>query len=1045
MRYIFISLGALLVLLLGAIFIGPTLIPDETYRTRVQDQLRQELDRDVELQGEIFISTFPALKARVDGVRIANPDGFSSRDFMTLERLDARIKLLPLLTRRVEISRFILLRPVISLERRADGLTNWEFGDEEETPTPTDDGPFKRDGRYTNLDPNISAFQIVDGRLTYIDATTDTAFPARDINTFLSLPSLGQTLEIEGNLISDDQPIELDLKIDNPRDILNGRAGTIEGFIEVGDIRLTADGRVPAGDELGFEGAFEIAADDLSILEPYLEDPAPFQALSQINANGQVNAVGTSVAISDTTLTAQGPAGSFQFNGDAAFEAEQSPSADGSLQFGISDPVALTPLLPEPVLGLSELSEIRGSATLRTRDGQSGIEAQNVELSINGPSLEGTFEGRGTYSDAIAVTGTFALEARNLVQLTNAFDLEAPEGISLTESVNANGNVSYSPSRTSVSNLVATVSGNGLDAQYQGSASLAETVTLDGALTAAVEDVSTLNNRLSEPVPYADAIGRADFSATINGPSDRLTLSNVDATLGDGDLNGNFRGSLTLSEITELRGNLALSGPSLRALLEQTSSPSALPPSTSDGEIFENFSVAGQVSGNLENMAFSNAEVSLDALTGTGAFGFRLKDERPYLTGELAMTGLDLRPYMAAYSAQAPEGGIQEWSDEPIEVEGLRAFDGQFTLSTPSVKLTRLSLGQTTVNATLTAGELTAKIPSLSLYGGRGTATANFDASGTVPTVSLTATLNQLDSQGFLADLAGFTKADGQAGTEISLRGQGRSQAAIMNTLTGQGDFQLLNGTISGIDVTEFLTGLEQALSTRSLPGGIGRSEITQFRDLLGRFSMSDGVASISQFEMQGPGFAAEGQGQIDVGAQTIDFRFRPKRTGENATGLGAFGIPLRISGPFNQARPSLDQEFLGEVIQAKARQEAQRLLEREVGGSVGGVLGELIGGGQRTTGSQTDGVGSEADSQTPRQSRGILDSLIKPNDEPSLPAEARQTGLEAETGAETDAETETGPDSESEADTTEPSEEEVVTGLLKGLFGQNRSDDDNN
>jgi len=324
----------------------------------------------------------------------------------------------------------------------------------------------------------------------------------------------------------------------------------------------------------------------------------------------------------------------------------------------------------------------------------------------------------------------------------------------------------------------------------------------------------------------------------------------------------------------------------------------------------------------------------------------------------LNMSGLDLRPYMAAYSAQKPTGQIEPWSEAAIDMSALKAFDGNFSLNTPDIITDRLSLGQSNINANLRGGKLTADMPNLILYGGRGRMNAILDGSRSIPAVSFDIGLNRVKSNDFLGAAAGLTNATGNIGSAFKVTGSGRSQAEIMRSLSGGGDFRILNGQIAGVDLEAMLTGLDQAFSSRSLPAGIGPTFVTKFNDILGLFTIQNGVASIGKFSLSGAGVLAEGAGQVDLGNQQIDFSMRPRLTGKNAGDLAAFGIPIQVKGSFGNVKVGLDSDMLGKIVAERARAKAASLIQDQVGGSLGGVLGSVVGGNQPLTGSATSSGG---------------------------------------------------------------------------------------
>jgi len=331
------------------------------------------------------------------------------------------------------------------------------------------------------------------------------------------------------------------------------------------------------------------------------------------------------------------------------------------------------------------------------------------------------------------------------------------------------------------------------------------------------------------------------------------------------------------------------------------------------------------------------------------------------------------------------------------------------------------------IMAKLRGGILTANMPNVALYGGLGRMIATLDGSGTEAKVSLDIGLNDINSNSFLASAAGFTQAEGDLGSSFKITGRGTSQAAIMQSLNGAGDFKLVDGQISGVDLPTLLTGLDQALTSRQVPSGIGPSQITKFNDIIGLVKIENGVASINKFSLQGLGVLAEGSGQIDLGNQTIDFGLRPRLTGESASNIAAFGIPIEIKGGFGSAKVGLDTDMLGRIAAERARVKASSLIKEQVGGTVGDILGGVVGG----TPSGTQPGTSETETQTtpPKKTEevvgdilgGLLGGGTAPQQAPSDPAPNTETKQEE-------------PEAK-EPETKEPSVEDA----LLGLFGKQK------
>ena len=145
------SLAGLVVLVIvGGAIVALSFDPD-SLKSRIIAAVKQATGRDLTLQGRIRLSLALQPTLTVQGVSLANPPGFSRPQMATLERLDLKLALLPLLSHHVEIDRLVLVKPDIILERDAQGQPNWLFTPEASPATPRSTAAGTRDGTPTRI------------------------------------------------------------------------------------------------------------------------------------------------------------------------------------------------------------------------------------------------------------------------------------------------------------------------------------------------------------------------------------------------------------------------------------------------------------------------------------------------------------------------------------------------------------------------------------------------------------------------------------------------------------------------------------------------------------------------------------------------------------------------------------------------------------------------------------------------------------------------------------------------------------------------------
>ena len=1061
MKKLLIGTGILGVFLVVGLVALPSLIPSSVYKEAIETQLTQELARDVRVEGDVKLSVFPVIKANAGRVEIDNPDGFKAETFAEMDAMSARIKLFPLFSKRVEIASFSLKNPAINLEKLANGKTNWTFGDAEAAPKP-DAGPFKRDGRYSEIDPNIGAFSLENGTITYSDAAAGTNITIADVNVDFSLPSLSETVEIGGSLTYDGTPAEIDLSLDSIRAFLDGKSAPVTLALETDFAEISARGQFLAGQDIVFNMDVDGNVSDMAKLAALSPKEVPYaDVVSSAKLSGNYGYNGSVLSAKGADISAIGQSFTASFKGDATLA--ETPVFDGRIELDAKDVAALAKKLGQDIKGLDLLSTVNMSADLAGQD--TGFTASNIKADLKGEGLSGTFNGAGAYGESMSAQGNFTADVASIPQLIAALEMDLPQakavqslnasgavdlqgetirlsdvnakadgglingtytgsvvsGESLSakgdftadiasipeaiaaleidlpqakavQSLNASGAVDFQGETIRLSGVSAKTEGGIVSGRYDGGATLGDIPAYDGTFDVTIASLSDFAAVTATEVPYADAIGKIAIDGQVSGQGEAITLPRLSAALTGGQINGRYDGTATWNSGASLDGELNIDIPSLRQVA--TTAGTELPPNTKAGDIFGDFSVDGTVKGTPENIQFTEAKIALDKIKGAGTFAVNLKPTTPFVTGEMDLDGLDLSPYMAAYSAQNPSGEIQPWSTAPINTAPLRAVDGDFKFSTPNIKTDRITMGQSDINAKLRGGVMTADMPNIALYGGLGRMNATLDGSGSEAKVSMDIGLNDVNSNSFLASVAGFTQAEGELGSSFKITGRGATQAAIMKSLDGAGDFKLLNGVIKGVDLSALLTGLDQALTSRSIPSGIGPSQLTKFQDLAGLVKIENGVASVNSFSLQGLGVLAEGSGKIDLGNQTIDFGLRPRLTGESASNLGAFGIPISVKGGFGSAKVGLDTDMLGRIAADRARAKASSLIKDQVGGSAGEVLGGLLGGNQGTTGTAEP---KKTEEVVGALLGGLLGGKKTPAETPAEPAQPSTAPAEGE------------------------------------------------
>ena len=399
-----------------------------------------------------------------------------------------------------------------------------------------------------------------------------------------------------------------------------------------------------------------------------------------------------------------------------------------------------------------------------------------------------------------------------------------------------------------------------------------------------------------------------------------------------------FDGKAAVGAATKVTGNLKLDVPSVRDLADWAGQPI-----TMQGSGLGPLAISGQVDATPTNIAFRGAEIKLDGMTAKGELAANTAGKVPRLTGRLDFDKLDLNPYIGgeptksetgsaagsggSSSAPAPAAQPTDWSDEPIDASGLRAAEADLAISTGAILVNEIKVGRTALKVALAGGKLVADLNELNLYQGKGKGRFVIAALKQGVRIEEQFDLQSVQAEPLLMDAAAFDRLTGTANASFRLNASGATERALVSSLAGDGKVTFLDGAIRGIN----LAAMVRQTSLAALNQSVGGSSQTDFAELSGSFTATDGVVRNDDLLMKAPLLRLTGNGTVRMPPKTLNYRFEPKVVGTlegqgGATQAGGLMVPVIAEGPWHDLKYRPDLEGL--VKQGIAGGDAKKLLE---------------------------------------------------------------------------------------------------------------------
>lgn len=127
MKKILAVIGAVLVVIIAALLIIPSLIDWNSYKPQITQAVHEATGRNLDIRGDLSMSVLPFPALSVEKVSLGNLPGAQDPDMVSVEEVRVSVALMPLLTGNVQVTEISLIDPVISIETFEDGSNNLVF------------------------------------------------------------------------------------------------------------------------------------------------------------------------------------------------------------------------------------------------------------------------------------------------------------------------------------------------------------------------------------------------------------------------------------------------------------------------------------------------------------------------------------------------------------------------------------------------------------------------------------------------------------------------------------------------------------------------------------------------------------------------------------------------------------------------------------------------------------------------------------------------------------------------------------------------------
>lgn len=357
-----------------------------------------------------------------------------------------------------------------------------------------------------------------------------------------------------------------------------------------------------------------------------------------------------------------------------------------------------------------------------------------------------------------------------------------------------------------------------------------------------------------------------------------------------------------------------------------------------------------------ERLNVSPFAVKLDESQIKGSFGIS-RFEKPIYHFDVDIDKLDADRYIAKSETKpAAEAAGKPATDTPIDLSALKSInaDGELRISW----LNLANVKSTNVRIKLKADDGVAQLApfSANLYEGVMNGSLQVDARAT-PQIAFKQNMTGIAIGPLLVDAINNDMLSGKGNLNLDVTTSGATVNTLKKSLNGTAGLKLTDGAVKGIDIAGTIRGYKDKLSSLKGEASVegDKTQKTDFSEMTATFNIKDGIARNDDLDMKAPLFRIAGNGQVDIGNETIDYLAKPtivkSLAGQGGAGLDELSgvtIPVKVTGTFAKPKYALDFAGVATAIAKKKvidkvggekGEAVQKLLEGDAAGGLEGLL----------------------------------------------------------------------------------------------------------
>jgi AsmA protein len=231
---------------------------------------------------------------------------------VSLSGMTVALKLMPLLSSRIVVEKFILLAPLINLEIDEGGRPNWHFAGMAgragtvagTTEAAQVQAEFQTTGGSGIEGLSLGEIRLENGTVHYSDWRSGEEVVIGKINMDLDMPSLEAPMVASGRANWTGEEVSLTLRVESPANAIAGATTPLSVSVDSSPVKLAFDGSVTNGQTAAAAGIVDLDVPSLRALAAWAGSPLAFEGdgFGPLSIKGTLALDGQKVSFTDADI-----------------------------------------------------------------------------------------------------------------------------------------------------------------------------------------------------------------------------------------------------------------------------------------------------------------------------------------------------------------------------------------------------------------------------------------------------------------------------------------------------------------------------------------------------------------------------------------------------------------------------------------------------------------------------------------------------------------------------------------------------------------------